>query len=535
MAQFYPEDLAYSNPTASERTFYNALKNQLGHDDEYTIFYSVPWLSKNNKNKHLIKGEADFIICHEDYGFIVLEVKGGSNLTFPNGKYELIEMNGDKRTLKTPPDRQASKNSYYFRDLISSRTKKKFYGIAGYSVVFPNFHIKEDLSPNCPLDIIISINDFNDLPDKIENIIKYWQNSQNHFSVKESKKLVDILLQEKAYKFSYQSKIYENEKKLEEINKIQDSLLDFLTHYDRASITGGAGTGKTWIAVKKAIRELQQGKTVLYVCFNRSLADFIDNKFAKNYDNFYSKTFHQLCEDIIGAEEFKKFYDNNELTGISDTIFDIENIKKYDSIIIDEGQDFTDEWGLVLTTLLNDEENGLIYLFLDKEQDIFGRKSISTFMTESPAYLLTKNIRNTKQICEWCKKETGFGTSMNANFVEGVEPVVIESNNKDKLRKEVGKILYDLINEHGIDTNQIVILSDTRMVNSIFKNNQSVGNFKITNKEEKGSILYKTIQSFKGLESDVVIYLQHKHDKPKLNYVGYTRSKYVLYVLKFIQ
>jgi len=539
MAAFIPETLDYSIHTASEKTFFNCLKEQLFDDDNYTVFFSVPWVTRDGKNN--LRGEADFIICNRKYGFLVVEVKGGFGLTVSNRQFYIEEINGDKRLLKVLPSKQAASNMQYFIKTAEKALNKKLTCVAGYCVAFPNFHIQEDLGTDCPEVLTISINDMSKLKEKIESIFEYWKSKSYNFTNKEHNELVNMLNKEKAFKFSFKSQIQANDKKLNEINRVQNHLLDFIKHKKKAAITGGAGTGKTWIAIKKAISEVQKNKKVLYVCFNRSLAEFLKYKFLNEAPEIDIKTFHGLCEEIIGCEPFKEFYGDPELKGIFDKISKVENIDKYDSIIVDEGQDFTDEWGMVLESLLNDVEQSIFYIFYDEEQDIFGRNSLKNYFADSGyispmSYQLTENIRNTKQICEWCKKNTGFGNSMNANLVSGVEPTVFEYTDAKNIRKEVGKILYDLTENHGVDPEQIVVLSDRSLPKSVFSDDQSAGNYKITKDEatDKQEVKFKTIQSFKGLESDVVIYLQHSHERMKLNYVGYTRAKYILYVLKLV-
>lgn len=41
---------------------------------------------------------------------------------------------------------------------------------------------------------------------------------------------------------------------------MQESILDVLSHYHQVRILGGAGTGKTFIAMKKAVRDIVSGK-----------------------------------------------------------------------------------------------------------------------------------------------------------------------------------------------------------------------------------------------------------------------------------
>ena len=53
---------------------FNALKTGL---PDFHIFYNCDWTESANKNSPSKDGEADFIVAHEDFGFITLEVKGG--------------------------------------------------------------------------------------------------------------------------------------------------------------------------------------------------------------------------------------------------------------------------------------------------------------------------------------------------------------------------------------------------------------------------------------------------------------------------
>ncbi len=58
--------------------------------------------------------------------------------------------------------------------------------------------------------------------------------------------------------------------------------------------------------------------------------------------------------------------------------------------------------------------------------------------------------------------------------------------------------------------------------------------------QDDDSIAYRTIQGFKGLESDIIIYINHTYkNKPKTEsvratlYTAQTRARFYLYVLDF--
>ena len=73
MAIMHPKFVIKFN-TLSEEKLYYAFKNQLS--DNYEVFYSVTWYSKDQGGKR-INSESDFIIVDRERGFLCVEVKGG--------------------------------------------------------------------------------------------------------------------------------------------------------------------------------------------------------------------------------------------------------------------------------------------------------------------------------------------------------------------------------------------------------------------------------------------------------------------------
>ena len=85
MANMYPKNITEYTPEDSERIVYQELKNQL--PNSWDVFYSVPWTTY--KRGRRIKSEADFIVCSPEYGFLCLEVKGGSQIRKENDTWYL--------------------------------------------------------------------------------------------------------------------------------------------------------------------------------------------------------------------------------------------------------------------------------------------------------------------------------------------------------------------------------------------------------------------------------------------------------------
>ena len=65
----------------------------------------------------------------------------------------------------------------------------------------------------------------------------------------------------------------DDDRELLRLTEQQFAVLDRLRRQRRVSISGGAGTGKTVLALEKARRLAREGSGVLLTCFNRPLAD----------------------------------------------------------------------------------------------------------------------------------------------------------------------------------------------------------------------------------------------------------------------
>ena len=101
-------------------------------------------------------------------------------------------------------------------------------------------------------------------------------------------------------------------------------------------------------------------------------------------------------------------------------------------------------------------------------------------------------------------------------------------------------IVNKLAQKELVPIESIVILSDLPQDETILANETHVGAFEITNERgNKNKMLFSTTKDFKGLESDVVVYLcRDIKGLPdtllqKTNrYVAITRARYYLYILK---
>lgn len=160
------------------------------------------------------------------------------------------------------------------------------------------------------------------------------------------------------------------------LNKKQEEIVR--STQTKIRIKGVAGCGKTQIVANRAVeRHIQTGEKVLIITFNISLiqyirmrisqvpADFAMNMFEiTSYHQFFRSKANQYGKQKLSLCDWDnaKFFEPYK-----------NNIEKYETIIIDEVQDFKEEW---LSSIMNYflKENGSISVFGDGEQNIYDRK-----------------------------------------------------------------------------------------------------------------------------------------------------------------
>jgi hypothetical protein len=164
----------------------------------------------------------------------------------------------------------------------------------------------------------------------------------------------------------------------------------------RLRIVGTAGSGKTQLALAEYRAALDAGRRPLYVCYNRPLADHIQRLMP---DGGRIASFHKLCDAFVRAQGATPDY------GAPTVWADMEQALataplppewKYDLLIVDEGQDFSQAWCATLLRMLKDDGRAL--WLEDRMQDLYGRDGVAL-----PGWVTLhapSNYRSPRQIVE---------------------------------------------------------------------------------------------------------------------------------------
>ena len=258
MAIMYPKNIAQYAPTESEQIVFYELEHQL--PNSFEVFYSVSWtLIKNGKKE---KSEADFVVVSPNYGFLCLEVKGGTGIRVMDNEWTLLDnVHGDRKLPRSPYD-QAELSMYFFKNAYANEYSIDYQGIFGAGVIYPFYAVNdiEKLS-NRPAVCTIDSTGLNDLHNQIKKMFKFWGGSSFGFRVYEKnqhKTFVEIIRKRIAIDAAAGALVKYKERQLDVINRVQDGYIYFLSNIRQFYIRGGAGTGKTWIAMKMAEQEAAQ-------------------------------------------------------------------------------------------------------------------------------------------------------------------------------------------------------------------------------------------------------------------------------------
>lgn len=362
---------------------------------------------------------------------------------------------------------------------------------------------------------------------------------------KECQKIFELLRGDFHHDYSSLNQILDLEELIETFTREQFETLDILNYNDRCLITGGAGTGKTLMAVKKFVDEVESQKKVALLCFNRllgnKLAKHIQKSFELGNTKHYVGSLHSLMIKATGATppkiDAQTFFENDlplEFLLVQD---DKEEKEKFDFLIVDESQDlmkpnYMEVFDSILKKGINkgrwvmfgDFSNQLLYES-NPERILETSLSSCSYVRNPP---LKTNCRNTKNIvlynhnltnCEMQQSPIGM---IQGDYVEHYFPV------KNKLEVKLEEIISNLL-DSGTPMEKITVLSATKPEHT---------NLLTTEKAKewiKNGLEFVTVQSYKGLENSFIILTGFEEldtdYATSLLYVGISRARLKLFLI----
>lgn len=484
----------HKTESTAEKRVFDVLRRIFGgpNNSEYIAFHSL------NLTRHARKrfGEIDFLIVGP-LGIYALEIKGG-RVSCSEGIWYFTNKSGDVSTSYEGPFKQAESALH---GLVSKIREKLPHEVTesfsiGFGVVLPDCRLAASGAEWDP-QIVCDDGAHKDMERWLKGLFRYWRakDSKERHAFPESVKLLSQFLRPEFEAIvPLHSRTEEASIEIKQLTESQMVFVDSIELNQRVICSGGAGTGKTFLAVEVARRWTAGGAEVALVCSSPWLMNYLKTKFV--IPGLTVCTVHGLKNAARRAA-----------------------IDKFDALIIDEGQDLL---SMDLLSGLDDFldgglEGGRWCFFHDvnNQAGLFGEvepealeylNSLNAFQVP-----LKRNCRNTAVILDKVKSATGADAGVAG---AGSGPGVVELKAKDvhcmadMLASEIQRIVRD----GGLPESDVTVLCygenektllellpDKLRERLVLLDEYSMQSF------PPKQISMSRIDSFKGLENEAII------------------------------
>ena len=374
--------------------------------DDWTVLANVRLTDE--KKDH----ELDLVVLMPDVGVVVVEVKGG-DLRVEGGDGSSAPARADR--VVHPVD-QARDGKYALRHYIerdprwkdSSRTRVRF----GHAVVAPYTDLADDFAtPDCPRWMIHGRGDQADLAGRLWDIAARQEGGHRVPTHDDCDLIVEILKGRNLPQRSLLAEADERESRADRLTVEQATILGVTRLINRIEVRGGAGSGKTVLALTQA-KELHPrrprdagpaGRAALLLRGAGQLVQAL-------HGHGRPPASPGLRRDVRGPRRLPRRDGvrrarRRRLLGergcprqMAELVAALPDGKKFDSVVVDEAQDFADLWWTPIMRCLRDEEQGGVYVYSDENQRVFAR--FGRPPVPLVPLVLDHNLRNTRQIAE---------------------------------------------------------------------------------------------------------------------------------------
>lgn len=496
-------------------------------EDSVYVFHSLRWVGHTSRSAP--QGEADFLIFDPTRGLLIIEVKSGNIWYQERTWYQQNRATGERCRIQDPEE-QAARSKFELLNAIGGRLKVNEFCIVCHAVWFPSVPIeKEKLPMNYAPSMTLDATDLSRPIEAIRGVFDYWSSMIRPSVLKGGarQRILDLISPKLSFVPSLRDEYDNRERQLIRMTNEQARIMEFLDEQEKAVIAGTAGTGKTVLAVEKARRLAAAGREVLIVCYNAALKNWLRRNVIISGVRFES--FHSLAASHVRGTEL-------DFDGMASRFLEylarVENPWHYDDVIIDEGQDFQDEWieWLALRTL------GHFYVFFDPNQTVSTDQPPKWVETAECRLVLRRNCRNTAPIHRTSSRLLGLTVKRHDGAVDGPKPIVWECKDPSNALACMKNLVMHRLRK-GLRPDEGAVLTVGSLASSVLLGTGVMGGHPLRPELEEGGICFTTIRKFKGLEASVVFIIDLQltdladEEVQRLLYVGGSRAKQELHIL----
>lgn len=519
--------------------------------------------------------ELDFVVIDPERGLLIIEVKGGDYRYSPeHGWHRLVR--GDIRFGDREPPQQAISAMYALVRALAnygSHDERHPPYLHGWFLALIDAHVDFGTVPISARNHILGASQcrnpvklLRELDDMFEALAaKYPEVPQGERSP--IRRIVDRHILPTMKSALYVRDEIMNARVVEhDVMRPVRGIVDATHRLGRVQIEGFAGTGKTYAALYRARREIADGRRTLVTCFNEPLATVlgralrarpVDNATplrAIRVDEVVVANLHALAESVansLGRTPPSALPAGERYDAMIATLADAARageLGAFDSIVIDEGQDFSPAMLDALDALAGPDAR--IAFFHDPNQAIYQRSDAAAIARRfGPPLVLRENLRNSVSITEFLR-------SLDPARLDGIEappsvregqPVVVAEfapDDAEGQRAAISRILRHLVNAEAVRPEDVAILSPFRRDRGCLAGVETLCGIPVVTLASSlagdpyGAYCFRweTLHRFKGLEAPAVILHDVRGAAENVSYeailTACSRAQHALYVLR---
>ena len=546
MAKMLPPQVFDKTVSRAERRLFAKIKRDL--DGRWTVLHSLGFIGHPRKPW----AEIDFVLVGPP-GVFCLEVKGG-RVSREGGSWVFTDRHGRATAKKEGPFDQVGSATAALRKTMFQRISGIGRAPIQYGVITPDIVWTVD-GPDTPKTLVCDSDDMRaSFAVYMERLVTHWQRwlrgTGRRVAGLDSEyrsAAVDLLRGDFDLRPSLSDQLGLVESELIRLTDQQYRTVEGLALNDKAVVSGGAGTGKTLLALNEAKREAAKGKRVLLTCFNRRLADHMSEALS-GLDSVTVRHMHGLMAELIRKANLQSRLPDADESSLFDVYYpelaaeallEIDELGNFEALVVDEGQDLlvNSYLDLLDCLLLGGLSNGRWRMFLDHKQNLY-RAEEPFALTRLHGYMptqfeLTVNCRNTAPIA----MATSLFAETPLDEISDVEGPEVSVRWFDETSQQVGMLssIIDELRKEKIRTEQVVVLCSKRLEHAGIPGRLPDGTeMWETSKPRprRRHVEYSTIASFKGLEREAVIVVgidDLRSDDARVSlYVGLSRARGIL-------
>lgn len=401
MPRCYPAEPVFGDGAQAERAVWEVLRRQLPADA--ALFYAVRLIEGDRSQ------EIDLLVAWPGVGVAAIEVAGGLVTRDASGWTE--HSGGEQRAID--PVAEIRDERDLLQRMLEERRSPAARARSVHLVALPHTPVPATVeSPDLSRDLILDRDDLTRAAQLVRRAIEQHGNGRTDaggasaLSKAGLNSLVDLLSAQMPSQADALAAACDDEHRLGHLTRDQANVLDLFEYYPRLIVTGGAGSGKTWLALEQARRRSHAGDRVAVICRSRGLARYLQ-RMVEEWDARERPAFVGIPHDLLvrwgtaptppdSAAAAADYWAEALPKALYDSAVRRPDVECFDALVVDEAQEFGEVWWSALSECLRSPQTGGLALFTDNGLSDEWRRAGAP--VDVAPMVLTENVRSSRQI-----------------------------------------------------------------------------------------------------------------------------------------